>query len=193
MAVLCALPLCGTAAPAGTFPVQLSSHDRGALSRLACASTGAPELDRLEAWTTKRGSGRITVELRCKPHATLESLPLARYVNCDNLTGLWTCGEGRDALMMTLSNASVLAVLPGTVAAHTAIEVVGEAAQLSVPPFHGPALPWLADKCVISQRDAAEFKGATHFRLECTPGVIQLTRDCWQNKCRYFIVGGSKT
>lgn len=95
--------------------------------------------------------------------------------------------------MITLSNASVLAVLPGTVAARTAIEVIGETAQLSVPPFHGPAMPWLKDKCVISQGGTAEFKGATHFRLECTPGVIQLTRDCWQNKCRYFIVGGSKT
>ncbi len=195
MGLLAGLPVvCGAAAPAsGKFPVQLSSHDRTLLSGIACADSGSAGVDRLDAWTTKRGSSRIEVTLRCKPHATLESLPLARYANCDNLTGVWACDQGRDALMMTLPNASVLAVVPDTVPPATAIEVVREAAELTVPPFHGPALPLLKDQCTVSQRDQAEFKGATHFRLECTPGVIQLTRDCWQDKCRYFITGGGKT
>jgi hypothetical protein len=93
---------------------------------------------------------------------------------------------------MTLPDASVLAVVPGTVTPRAAIAVVREAMQLSIPPFHAPALPLLKDRCNVSQREAAEFKGATHFQLECTPGTIQLTRDCWKDKCRYFIVGGSR-
>ena len=131
--------------------------------------------------------------MRCKPHAVQQTLPVARHVECRNAKGPWSCDAGQDALLMTLPDASVLAVLPGTVPARSAIAVVREAMQLTVPPFHAPARSLLKDRCRVSQQEAVEFKGATHFRLECTPGVIQLTRDCWNDKCRYFITAGSRT
>ena len=184
--------LCAAAAPA--VPVkgdaQLSSRDRSLLAGIACDTSGA---EQFHAWADKRGSSRIKVTVRCKPHAEQQSLPVARYADCNNASGTWACGMGQDALLMTLPDASVLAVVPGMVPPRTAIAVVREAMQLSIPPFHGSALPLLKDRCNVSQREAVEFKGATHFQIECTPGTIQLTRDCWKDKCRYFITGGSRT
>jgi len=184
--------LCGAAASgiAVKFDAQLSSRDRGLLAGVACNAATA---DQFDAWTDKRGSSRIEVTVRCKPHAEQQTLPVARYTDCSNARGTWTCNAGQDALMMTLPDASLLAVVAGTVPPRTAIAVVREAMHLSIPPFHGPALVLLKDRCNVSQREAVEFKGATHFQLECTPGIIQLTRDCWKDKCRYFITGGSRT
>jgi hypothetical protein len=184
--------LCGATAPEAQakFETQLSSRDRGLLAGIACE---APAADQFHAWTDKRGSSRVAVTVRCKPHAVQQTLPVARYVDCSNARGTWTCGAGLDALLMTLPDASVLAVVPGAVPPRTAIAVVRQAMQLSIPPFHASSLPLLKDRCNVSQREAVEFKGATHFQLECTPGVMQLTRDCWKDKCRYFIVGGHRT
>jgi hypothetical protein len=191
--ILALLPgLCSAAAPdaPAKSPVQLSSRDRGLLAGIACGQAGA---DQFQARTDKRGSSRIEVTVRCKPHATQQTLPVARHVECRNARGSWSCDAGQDAILMTLPDASVLAVVPGTVPARSAIAAVREAMQLTVPPFHAPARSLLKDRCNVSQQEAVEFKGATHFRLECTPGVIQLTRDCWNDKCRYFITAGSRT
>jgi len=191
--ILALLPgLCSAAVPdaPAKSAVQLSSRDRGLLAGIACGQAAA---DQFHARTGKPGSSRIEVTVRCKPQTVQQTLPVARLVECRNAKGPWSCDAGQDALLMTLPDASVLAVLPGTVPARSAIAVVREAMQLTVPPFHAPARSLLKDRCRVSQQEAVEFKGATHFRLECTPGVIQLTRDCWNDKCRYFITAGSRT
>jgi hypothetical protein len=102
---------------------------------------------------------------------------------------LWQCGAGHDALMVKLDESPAFALVPGVVPARTALYLVREAAKLTVPPFHKPAQSWLQDQCTVAQAREAPFKGGMHFDLMCTPGTLIVTRDCWQNRCRFFITG----
>lgn len=132
----------------------------------------------------------MQIDVKCEPHGTEESLPVARFTRCSNQKAQWSCDTGYEALQMTLPNASVVSVVPDGVTPRTAIELMEKAARQTVPPFHGPAIKLLGETCTVRQEPTAAFKGAVNFTISCTHGTLAMTRDCWEKTCRYFITGG---
>ncbi len=173
-----------------TFAVGLSSRDQAAIGQIACLDKGSPGVSQLDAWTSTKGSRQLQIDVKCEPHRTEESLPVARFTRCANRAGAWSCDEGYEALQMTLRNSSVVSVVPQGVTPRTAIELVAKAATQTVPPFHGPAIKFLSDTCTVRQESTAAFKGAVNFTIDCTHGKLAMTRDCWEKTCRFFITGG---
>jgi hypothetical protein len=81
----------------------------------------------------------------------------------------------------------VLALVSEGVRAPEAIQTLNTVASASVPPFQNGAIDVLQDQCTIRQLPERLFKGATHFKVDCTPGTLDVTRDCWDGRCRFFI------
>jgi hypothetical protein len=187
---LCCAAAQTSAADGETFPIRLSSRDQAAIGQIACLDRGSPGVAHLNAWTQKKGSRQVKIDVKCEPHGIEESLPVARFSRCSNQAAKWSCEAGYEVLQMTLPNASVVSVVPDGVTPRTAIELMEKAARQTVPPFHGPAIKLLGETCRVRQEPVAAFKGAVNFAISCTHGTLAMTRDCWEKTCRYFITGG---
>lgn len=87
---------------------------------------------------------------------------------------------------------SVLALINEGVRAVEAIQTVKTVAGASVPPFQNGAIDVLQDQCAIRQSPEHLFKGATHFKLDCTAATLDVTRDCWEGRCRFFITDAKR-
>jgi ribosomal protein L11 len=191
--ILFALPAgSADAAMAKTYRVQLATRDAQQVGALACAGIASGAAERLEASTLRRGSAQVSVEVQCKSHRVEGATPVAHRTTCSNRTGQWQCEPGVDAMLMTLRPQQVVAVIPDGINAPVAITLVTEANKLTVPPFQNPASWLMVDTCKVSKGAQQEFKGAAHFSIDCTGGRLAITRDCWGEKCRYFITAGEK-
>jgi hypothetical protein len=153
---------------------------------VACAGTGTTGVERIDG-TKSRGSRSIQVTVECAPHTTVLSVPVARHVTCDNTQGAWRCDPGRDALLVPLPDQRTLPVLPEDVDPRTAMEVIREAAKLTIRPFYRPAVRVMKGTCTVSKARTAGSEGMNSFRIRCGETLIHLTRDCWDDQCRYFI------
>jgi len=174
----------GSAAPAGK--VTLAAQDQKSLS----ASCGADGFDNATA-RSARGGG-VAASVRCKTHGKEGDVPLARVTQCQKKSGAWKCAPARDALLLTMFDDSVLALVNDGVPAPEAIQAVNTVAGASVPPFQKGAIEVLQDQCSIRQLPERLFKGATHFKVECTAATLDVTRDCWDGRCRFFITNATR-
>jgi hypothetical protein len=191
--ILFALPAGSAhAAAIKTYRVQLATRDAQQVGALACARIASSGAERLEASTPRRGSAQVDVAVLCKPHRPEGTTPVARRTTCSNRTGQWKCEPGVDAMLVTLRPQQVVAVIPEGINAPIAVTLVTEANKLTVPPFQNPASWLMNGVCTVSKSSPQEFKGATHFSIDCTGGRLAITRDCWGEKCRYFITAGEK-
>lgn len=138
------------------------------------------------------GASRLVASVLCVAHGKEGEIPVARAAQCEKKAGAWKCAEARDALVMTLYDDSVLALVVEGVRAVEAIQVVNTIADMATPPFQNGAIDVLQDQCVLRQLPKALFKGATHFTLDCMPATVAVTRDCWDNRCRFFITDTKK-
>lgn len=172
------------AAPAQA--VGLSSRDTALIIRAACTQDGATGADRIEG-TRQRGSRSIHVEVECKPHSTAHSLPVAHHTTCDNTQGAWRCDPGRQALLVTLPDQTTLPVLADGVDLRAAVQVINEAAKLTIRPFYRPAVKVMKGKCTVSETRTSSSNNMDSFQIRCGQTLIVLTRDCWDGQCRYFI------
>jgi hypothetical protein len=173
-------------ATASSQAVGLSSRDRSLIAQVACTQPGSSGADRIEgAW--QRGSRTIRVEVECRPHATAHSVPVARHTSCDNAQGAWRCGEGKDALIVPLPNETTVHVLPEGLPPPTVLEVMGEAAKLTIRPFYRPAVHVMKGRCTVSETRTSASKGMRSFQIRCGEALVVLTKDCWEGQCRYFI------
>src|SRR5690348_252018 len=84
-----------TAEPSGA-PVKLSARDQQRIADLVCTPIGASGVDTVEA--RPHASREIIAEVRCLPHATSYSVPVARLATCTGTTGSWQCSARADAL-----------------------------------------------------------------------------------------------
>jgi hypothetical protein len=69
--------------------VQLSARDQQRLSGLACTPIGSGGVDAVQA--RRQGAGETVAEVRCQPHATSYSVPVARLASCAGSAGRWQC------------------------------------------------------------------------------------------------------
>lgn len=173
------------ATPAGK--VTLSAQDQKALATGSCAASG---LD--SATARAAGASRTIASVRCKAHGKEGEVPVARVAQCEKSGGAWKCAPARDALMLTMFDDSVLALVSEGVRATEAIQTVTTVAGASVPPFQNGAIDVLQDQCTLRQLPERLFKGATHFKVDCTPGTLDVTRDCWDGRCRFFITNAKR-
>lgn len=173
---------------AASTEVQLSSRDSAQVTAAACGE--GRDAEQLRASRSGRNSP-VQVSVRCAPHRSELSLPVARVTSCGSEKGLWHCASAQDALMVKLGDSPALELVPGAVPAREALYLVTEADKLAVPPFQKPARGWLQGQCTVAQVRDATFRGGTIFDLKCTPGTLLVTRDCWNNRCRFFITGST--
>jgi hypothetical protein len=138
------------------------------------------------------GASRLVASVLCVAHGKEGEIPVAGAAQCEKKAGAWKCAAARDALVMTLYDDSVLALVVEGVRAVEAIQVVNTIADMSIAPFQNGAIEVLQDQCVLRQLPKALFKGATHFTLDCMPATVAVTRDCWDKRCRFFITDVKK-
>lgn len=169
-----------------TQPVGLSSRDRTLIAQAACTEPGSSGADRVEG-TRQRGARSIQVEVECRPHTTAHSVPVARHTTCDNAQGAWRCEPGKNALIVPLPNATTVPVLPEGLTQLTALEVIREAAKLTIRPFYRPAVNVMKGRCTVGENRTSTGKGMQSFQIRCGETLVFLTKDCWENQCRYFI------
>jgi hypothetical protein len=173
------------AAPAGK--VTLSAQEQKTMAAGTCADKG---LDSVTARSV--GASRMAASVRCKPHGKEGEVPVARVAQCEKNGGAWKCAPARDALMLTMYDDSVVALVPEGVRATEAVQTLTTVAGASVPPFQNGAIDVLQDQCTIRQLPEHLFKGATHFKVDCSPGILDVTRDCWNGRCRFFITNAKR-
>lgn len=169
---------------------RLSNRDRAQIAQLACGGTEAAAVERIDGSFEDPELGTLRAEVRCAPRAVRESLPTALHTRCTNHQGPWRCDAGREAQILTLRDDSRVAVMPEGVRPALALELVREAAALSVPPFHESAVAWLKGRCSVYPSTGTELGGATHYAIDCDAGTLSITRHCWSNGCRHFIALG---
>lgn len=170
----------GAATPAPK--ITLSAQDKRVMESATCAAAG------LDSATARAvGAAGVAASVRCKAHTKDGETPVARVAQCEKKGGSWKCGAARDALLVTLFDDSVLAVVSEGVRTVEAVQVVETVAGMSVPPFQNGAIDVLQGECTLRQLPERLFKGATHFKLDCIPATVDVTRDCWDRKCRFFI------
>jgi hypothetical protein len=179
-----------TRAPRLRYPVTLSQQDRTLVANTACSTVGAAGAESVVASTAARDSGRISVAVRCKSHATVGKSPLLHYSTCVNARGAWRCEPGYDAIHMTLSNSSVLPVVPKGVTPQLAVEAITEGSKQIVPPFHHPAIDLMRGQCSVAPHPVSPSPEMKLFDIQCTGTYMLLTRHCWTGRCRYFISQG---
>jgi hypothetical protein len=175
------LGVAGVANAATPATITLSAQEQ----KVMAASCAAAGLDKAVARSA--GASRVAASVRCRAHAKEGETPVARVAQCEKKGRAWTCAPARDALMITMSDDSVLALVSVGVRTAEAIQTVNTVADLSVPPFQNGAIEVLQDQCSIRQLPERLFKGATHFSVDCTGGTLSVTRDCWDGRCRFFI------
>jgi hypothetical protein len=176
----------GIAAAAPAAKVPLSAQEQKALATAACDTAG------LDVATARSGASGPEASVRCRAHSKEGDVPVARVAQCGKKAGAWKCAPPRDALMVTMYDDSVLALVSEGVRAAEAVQTVSTVAAASVPPFQNGAIEMLQDQCSIRQLPEKLFKGATHFAVDCTGGTLAVTRDCWNGRCRYFITNATK-
>jgi hypothetical protein len=189
-AIFCATTV-GTARAKSVIPmvtVRLSTLDTRLVVERSCKRIGASAAEQVGAFTRKSGSKAIHVRIVCKPHAIEESFPVVHFASCDNKLGIWRC-NGFDALQVKMPDSSILSVIPDGVVARTAVEVVFEAAKLTVPPRQDPALPYLRQKCWV-KAPAMQPDGTEHFDVDCSGSSVVVKRLCSDGPCHYTIVSG---
>jgi hypothetical protein len=191
LALLCILSAGSASAATPTFPVKLAPRDQALVTAAACSGGGAAAAERLRAYTARKGSDRITVEVYCKPHAKAGAFPLLRYNTCRNGGGTWRCGAGQDAVHMTLPDARLLPVIADGIAPQLAIEIITEGTKLQVPPFHTPATLLMRGECRVSSHPASPSPEMKLFDIICDNSTMLLTKHCWNTGCRYFISEGT--
>jgi len=169
----------GAAAPAAK--ITLSAQEQKVMAGAACGAAG------LDAATPRSTRTGVSASVRCRSHAKDGEVPVAKVAQCEKKGAAWKCAPARDALLVTLFDDSVLSVVAEGVRAVEAVQVVDTVAGMSVPPFQNGAIDVMKDECTLRQLPERLFKGATHFKLDCIPATIDLTRDCWDGKCRFFI------
>lgn len=169
----------GAATPAPE--ITLSAQEQKAMAGAACGAAG------LDAATPRSTRAGVAASVRCRSHAKDGEVPVAKVAQCEKKGAAWKCAPARDALLVTLFDDSVLSVVAEGVRAVEAVQVVDTVAGMSVPPFQNGAIDVMKDECTLRQLPERLFKGATHFKLDCIPATIDLTRDCWDGKCRFFI------
>lgn len=172
------------AAASEATPVQLSARDQQRIAGLACTPIGAGGVDTLQA---RRQAAGVAAEVRCQPHATNYSVPVARLATCTGSAGRWHCTAAGDVLRMTMPDDSVLSVTATDLPLKDAAEAVREAAKLTIRPFYRPALRVMREACAVSRANASAAAGAVSFTIQCGETLITLTKDCWKGSCRYFI------
>jgi hypothetical protein len=166
--------------------IALSTRDRTLIVQAACIQQGSTGADRVEG-LRQRGSRPLKVEVECKPHTTTHSVPVARHTSCDNAQGSWRCEPARDALIVPLPNDTTVPVLPEGVPSPSALEAIREAAKLTIRPFYRPAVNVMKGRCTVGETRTSTSKGMQSFQIRCGETLIVLTRDCWDDQCRYFI------
>lgn len=186
---LCLVPADAAVAAGATpaIPVQLYARDQALIAALVCTPIGAAAVDNLQAWSSRRGASDVQVHVRCQPHATNYSVPVARQTSCSGTRGSWHCEPGHDVLRVALPDESVLTVVPVQVPLKAAAEAVREAAKLTIRPFYRPAVKVMRGQCTVSSTSTSSMKGAESFAIQCGEALIILTRDCWDGGCRHFI------
>jgi len=112
---------------------------------------------------------------------------VGKVAQCEKKGAAWKCAPARDALLVTLFDDSVLPVVVEGVRTVEAVQVIDTIAGMKVPPFQNGAIDVMQGECTLRQLPERLFKGATHFKLDCIAATIDLTRDCWDGKGRFFI------
>lgn len=165
--------------------VQLSARDHQRIGGLICTPIGASGVDAVQA--RRQRAGEIVAEVRCQPHATSYSVPVARLATCNGTAGSWQCVATGDVLRMTMEDGSVLSVTAVELPLKAAAEAAREAAKLTIRPFYRPALRVMRDACAVSRAKAPAAKGVESFTIQCGETLITLNKDCWNGECRFFI------
>jgi hypothetical protein len=191
LSVLCGLSAGTASAATLTFPVKLAQRDQAMVTAAACSGVGVAAAERLHAYTAKKGSDRITVEVYCKPHAKAGTFPLLRFNTCRNGAAAWRCDAGLDAVQMTLPDSRLLPVIADGVAPQLAIEIITEGTKLQVPPFHTPATLLMRGACRVSPHPTSPSPEMKLFDIACENSTMLLTKHCWKTGCRYFISEGT--
>jgi hypothetical protein len=65
--------------------------------------------------------------------------------------------------------------------------MIREAAKLTIRPFYRPAVNVMKDKCSVSETRTSSSKNMSSFEINCGETLVVLTKDCWNDQCRYFI------
>jgi hypothetical protein len=185
----CALLISGAAVGAASksWPARLTEQDQKRVALAACGNSGA---DSMVATTTTKGSSRITVDVHCTPHGSLGRSPIAHVTTCSNAQGAWRCEAGDEAILVTLSNATVVPVIAKDIPPLQAVVLVTAASKQIVPPFHTPAINMLRGQCRISPNPKTPSPDMQQFDIQCSGTSMLLTKLCWTGGCRYFIPQG---
>jgi len=182
LAACIALAAC-QAALAATPParITLSAQEQKTMAAL-CGTAG------LDSATPRPvGASGAAASVRCRAHGKDGEVDVARVAQCEKKSGAWKCAPARDALLVPLYDDSVLALVASGVRSVEAVQVAETVAGMKVPPFQRGAIDVLQGECTLNQLPERLFKGATHFKLDCVAATLELTRDCWDKRCRYFI------
>lgn len=180
--IACFLVAPGAIAAAPPAKITLSAQDQKVMGSAACGAAG------LDAATPRaKGARGVMATVRCRAHAKDGESPVARVAQCEKQGAGWKCAPARDAILVTLYDDSVLPVVVAGVRSVEAVQVVDTVAGMKVPPFQNGAIDVLQGECALRLLPERLFKGATHFKLDCLPATLDVTRDCWDGKCRFFI------
>jgi hypothetical protein len=171
-----------------SFPASLTEHDRKQVAAAACGDSAAA--GSMTATTSVKGSARITVEVRCLPHGSLGRSPLVHVTNCSNARGAWHCEGGDEAILVTLSNATVVPVVAKDLPPLQAVVLITAASKELVPPFHTPGINLLRGQCRISPNPKTPSPDMQQFDIGCSGTSMVLTKHCSAGGCRYFIPQG---
>ncbi len=176
-----------------TFPVQLSRQDRVLITQAVCPDAAAPEAERINAFTTRRGAAAVQVEVQCKPHRMDGPFPIARRAGCSNRTGQWRCEDAHEAAHAAIPESDAVAVIPIGLTPRAAAEIVVETSQLRAPPFSEPGRWYYGGECRVRKATAPVKAGIEPFDLQCKGGTLAVSRYCTNGHCNYFIVSGSRS
>lgn len=160
-------------------------RDQQRIAGLICTPIGAGGIDAVQA--RRQESGKIHADVRCQPHATDYSVPVARIASCTGNAGRWECSARGDVLRVAMPDESVLTVTATDLPLKDAAEAVREAAKLTIRPFYRPALRVMREACSVGRTSTSASEAAESFAIRCGETMIVLTKDCWNGGCRYFI------
>lgn len=165
--------------------MRLAARDLQRIAALICTPIGAGGIDAVHA--RRQGTGEVHAEVRCQPHATDHSVPVARAASCIGKAGQWSCSGKADVLRLNMPDESVLSVTATDLPLKAAAEAVQEAAKLTIRPFYRPALRVMRESCSVARTSTSNSTSAESFAIRCGETLIVLTKDCWNGGCRYFI------
>jgi hypothetical protein len=162
------------------------------ITQAACVDTAAPEAERINAFTARRGAATVQVEVQCQPHRTDGPFPIARRAACSNRTGQWRCEGAHEAAHAVIPHSDAVAVVPIGLTPRAAAEIVVETSQLKAPPFSEPGWWYYGGECRVQRATTSAKSGIEPFDLQCKGGRLAVSRYCTNGRCNYFIVSGSR-